>query len=323
VRVASGRVGEVGPEVRGSMAPWISDAHNVGRFRDATAKERFDAAYDRALEAWSSPPLAREVDTPFGVTNVLSCGASDGVPVVLLPAIAVSAASWFANVGSLGAHHPVFAVDTIGDVGRSRQTEPVRDGAAMSLWLDEVLATLGANRVHLVGLSYGGWIALNQACRSPRHLASVTAVDPPGAIARTRTRLMLEVLPDAILAKVAKSDDALHRLLRRLNNGALPKQPLLDLSVAGLRTFIAKQPRPRHLTDDELASISIPTCLLIGGRSPLTDASRAVDRARRLIDNVDADIVPDSGHMLPVEEPTAFNEHVLHFLGRVDQAPRP
>jgi pimeloyl-ACP methyl ester carboxylesterase len=305
------------------MAPWTSDAHNIGRFRDAAAKARFDAAYDRALAAWSSPPSPREVDTPFGVTNVLSCGASEGVPIVLLPAVAVSAASWFANAGSLGARHPVFAVDTIGDVGRSRQTEPVRDGAAMSHWLDAVLAALDADRAHLVGLSYGGWIAMNQAWQSPHHLASVTTVDPPGAIVRTRARLMLEFLPDAILAKVAKSDDALHRLLRRLNNGALPEQPLLDLSVAGLRTFIGKQPRPRRLTDDELASITIPTCLLIGGRSPLTDASQAVDRTRRLIHNVDADIVPDAGHMLPVENPAVFNEHVLRFLGRVEQTPHP
>jgi pimeloyl-ACP methyl ester carboxylesterase len=193
----------------------------------------------------------------------------------------------------------------------------------MSRWLDAVLAALGADRVHLVGLSYGGWIALNQACRSPHRLASVTAVDPPGAIVRTRTRLMLEFLPDAILAKVAKSDAALHRLLRRLNNGALPKQPLLDLSVAGLRTFIGKQPRPRRLTDDELASITIPTCLLIGARTPLTDARQAIERGRRLIHNVDADVVPNAGHMLPVEKPAVFNERVLRFVGRVDQAPHP
>jgi pimeloyl-ACP methyl ester carboxylesterase len=238
---------------------------------------------------------------------------------VLLPAIAVSAASWFANAGPLSAHHPVLAVDTIGDVGRSRQTEPVRDSAAMSRWLDAVLAALDVDRVHLVGLSYGGWIALNQACRSPDRLASVTAVDPPGAIVRTRMRLMFEFLPDAILARLGKSDGALHRLLRRLNNGALPEQPLLDLSMAGLRTFIGKQPRPRRLTDDELASIAIPTCLLIGGRSPLTDASQAVERAHRLIRDVDADIVPEAGHMLPVENPAAFNEHVLRFLGRIDQ----
>ena len=303
------------------MAAGAHQQQNVGRFRDVAAQARFEAAYDRALRAWSTPPSSQEVNTSFGVTNILSCGVSEGVPVVLLPAIAVSAASWFANAGPLGAHHPVIAVDTIGDVGRSRQTEPVRDGAAISRWLDEVIDALGADRVHLVGLSYGGWIALNQACRSSDRLASVTAVDPPGAIVRTRARLMIEFVPDAMLAKVAKSEPALHRLLRRRNNGALPDQPLLDLAVAGLRTFIGKQPRPRRMSDTELASIPIPTCLLIGGRSPLTDAPRAVDRACRVIRNVDTEIVADGGHMLSTENPTVFNERVLRFIGRIDQTP--
>jgi len=303
------------------MASRSHQLRHIGRFRDAAAQTRFEAAYDRALSAWPSPPSSREVDTPLGVTNILSCGASAGVPIVLLPAIAVSAASWFANAGPLGAQHPVVAVDTIGDVGRSRQTAPVRDGAAMSQWLDWVIDALGADRVHLVGLSYGGWVALNQACRSSDHLASVTAVDPPGAIVRTRARLMIEFAPDAVLAKVGKSDQALHRLLRRLNNGALPDQPLLDLSVAGLRTFIGKQPRPHRMSDAELASIDTPTCLLIGARSPLTDARRAVDRARGLIHNVDAEIVPNAGHMLSIENPTVFNERVLRFIGRIDETP--
>jgi len=305
------------------MAARAHQEHNVGRFRDAAAQARFEAAYHRALRAWSTPPSSREVETSFGFTNILSCGASAGVPVMLLPAIAVSAASWFANAGPLGAHHPVIAVDTIGDVGRSKQTEPVRDGAAMSRWLDEVIDALGADRVHLVGLSYGGWIALNQACRSSDRLASVIVVDPPGAIVRTRLRLMIEFAPDAMLAKVAKSEPALHRLLRRLNNGTLPHQPLLDLSVAGLRTFISKLPRPRRLSDRELAAIPIPIYLLIGGQSPLTDAPRAVERVRRLIRNVDTEIVPDAGHMLAVENPAGFNAHVLRFVRRIGHTPHP
>ncbi len=295
---------------------------NTGRFRDAAAQERFEAAYERALEAWPRPPLQRHVDTRFGLTNILSCGASQGVPIVLLPAIAVSAPSWFANAGPLGAQHAVFAVDTIGDVGRSQQTEPVTDAAAMARWLDAVLDALGFDRVHLIGLSYGGWVALNQACRSPERLASITAVDPPGALVKTRARFMLEILPDAMLAKVAKSDAALQRLLRKLNNGALPDQPLLDLSVAGLRTFIGKLPRPRQLSDTELGSIRIPTYILIGGRSPLTEAARAVERVCELIPHVDAEIVPDAGHMLPTENPGAFNGRVLQFIDRVDDVRR-
>ena len=43
---------------------------------------------------------------------------------------------------------------------------------------------------------------------------------------------MIKIVPDALLA-LAKSEKAIHRLMGRLNNGAVPEQPLLDLSIRG------------------------------------------------------------------------------------------
>ncbi len=296
------------------------DAGRIGRFRNPAAESRFLAAYDRALGAWPSAPKQLDVDTRYGKTHVLSCGSSTGVPIVLLPAIAVSAASWWGNVGALGARHPVLAIDRIGDVGRSRQTTRIGGASEFAGWLDELLRELGAHRVHLVGLSYGGWGALNQAVRRPERLASVTSVDPPGAILRPRAKLIIQIAPDAIIATIGKSDRALLRMLRLLNNGSVPTQPLLDLSVDGLRTFLGKQPPPRRLTDAQLSSIRTPTLVLFGSRSPLTNSARAAERLRRLVSNVEVEIVTDAGHMLPVERPDLFNQRVLQFVDAVDSA---
>lgn len=290
----------------------------LGRFRSPAARGRFEAAYERALDAWPATTSQRDVVTQFGTTHVVSCGAPDGAPIVLLPAIAVSAASWFANAGPLAAQHRVHAIDIIGDVGRSVQEVPVRNGAALAVWLSEVFDGLGVERAHLVGLSYGGWVALNQAARAAERLASVTAIDPPGAITRARTRFMLEILPDALLAKLTKSDRPLLRLLQKLNDGVVPAEPLLGLSVTGLRCFIGRLPRPRRVTDTELASISTPTLLLIGERSPLTNSRAAVARARQHIAKLDADIVSGAGHMLPVQNPAIFNERLLRFIDAVN-----
>jgi pimeloyl-ACP methyl ester carboxylesterase len=194
----------------------------------------------------------------------------------------------------------------------------VRTGVDLAEWLDDVLASLDVRGAHLVGLSYGGWVALNQACRTPDRVASVTAVDPIGAIGRAHATFLLKILPDSILASVAKSDHALHRLLRRLNNGTKPAQPMLDLSVAGLRTFRAQQPYPRRISDEDLKAIGIPTLLLFCGSSPVNHAPRASRRARDLIAGVVTEVVPDAGHMLPVEQPALFAGRVLGFIDDVD-----
>jgi pimeloyl-ACP methyl ester carboxylesterase len=285
----------------------------IGRFRDDAARERFLTAYDHALASWPAAPTHLDVETGYGPTHVLSCGSGPGGPIVLLHGVAVSSPSWFASVGALSETHRVFAIDSIGDAGRSTQTAPVRSGDDMSRWLDEVLAGLGVDRVHLIGLSYGGWLALNQASRSPDRLLSVTAVDPIGAIGRPSTAFMIKIVPDSVLA-LAKSDRAIHRLLRRLNNGTTPAQPLLDLSMTGLRSYLGKQPFPKRLTDDDLRAIVTPTLVLLAERSPVNRVHQAVARARDLLANVETDVVPDTGHMVPVERPALFTDRVLRFI---------
>jgi pimeloyl-ACP methyl ester carboxylesterase len=126
------------------------------------------------------------------------------------------------------------------------------------------------------------------------------------------------MIPDGILAKFAKSEKALHRLLRRLNNGVLPAQPLLDLSVLGLRTFRAKQPFPKRMSDEQLRGIGTQALLLFGERSPVNHARRAADRSRRCIPNAESEVVPDAGHMLPVEQPELFTRRVLSFIDDID-----
>lgn len=306
------------------MAPERGDARKLGRFRDPDAQRRFLTAYDAALTFWPSPPAHLHVETRHGTTHVLSVGPSTGTPIVLLHAVAVASPAWFADIAALSEHHPVYAIDTITDAGRSTQQTRVRDADDLAAWLVDVLAALDLTRVHLVGLSYGGWLALNQARRSPERLASITSVDPPGALGRPSAAFVVKILPDSVLAKFTKSDKALHRLLRLLNNGVTPEQPLLDLSVAGLRTFRARQPFPKRMTDEELRGIHVPALLLFGERSPVNHARRAAERCRRCIPNAETDVVPDAGHMLPVEKPELFTRRVLSFIDDIDiRAPAP
>jgi pimeloyl-ACP methyl ester carboxylesterase len=292
----------------------------LGRFRSDAARQRFLAAYDAALEKWPTPPRHREVSTAFGTTHVLQAGPAAGTPIVLLHAIAVSSPAWYSDIAALGASHPVYAIDTITDPGRSTQSAPVRNGEDFAAWLSEVLDALHLNGIHVVGLSYGGWLALNQAHRAPKCIASITAVDPVGALGRTKTSFMIKIVPDALLV-FAKSEKAIHRIMGRLNNGAVPDQPLLDLSVAGLRTFVAKQPFPKRMTDEELRSITVPTLLLLCARSPVNNAQRAAQRAHRCIPEVEVEVIADSGHMLPVEHPEEFTQRVLSFVDGLDMSP--
>jgi pimeloyl-ACP methyl ester carboxylesterase len=307
---------------RNAAVSHTAEATNDGRlsgFRNDEARTRFLAVYDDAIASWPVTPEQSDVDTRFGPTHVLTCGPPAGVPVVLLHGIAVSAASWAPNIGMLSERHRVVAADAMADAGRSVQRAPLANGADLARWLGDVVDALGAERVHVVGLSYGGWIALNVALHAPERLQSVTMVDPPNAFAAAPATALLKLAPDAVLAKFAKSDAALHRILRRMNGGSLPGQPMLDLSVAGLRCFTGKAPRPVRCNDDELRSITTPALVLFGERTPVTNVERAQERAR-LMPNATVEVVPGAGHAIPAERPEWFDTRVLAFLEGIEPA---
>jgi hypothetical protein len=106
-------------------------ASQLSTFRSAEGKRLYLDAYRQVLEEWPVPFEELMVPTAFGDTHVPVSGAPGAAPVVLLHATGTSATGWLKNVGSLSQHHRVFAVDIIGEAGRSRQHALLRDRHAL------------------------------------------------------------------------------------------------------------------------------------------------------------------------------------------------
>ncbi|WP_216216168.1 alpha/beta fold hydrolase [Amycolatopsis aidingensis] len=134
--------------------------------------------YDAILD-WPLPYEDLTVETSFGPTYVRRSGG-DGEPLVLLHGMSDTSLMWQPYVAGLGPDHALYAVDSMGKPGRTVQTAPMLDARSNADWLAEVLDGLGHDKVHLVGLSRGGWLALNQAIHAPERVSRVTVFDPAG-----------------------------------------------------------------------------------------------------------------------------------------------
>jgi pimeloyl-ACP methyl ester carboxylesterase len=289
----------------------------VGHFRSAEGRARFERAYAAALATWPTAPSPLDVPTRFGPTHVNACGAAAGTPIVLLHGLFMTSTSWAPNVAALGERHPVFAVDTICDAGLSVQERAVGGGVDLAAWLDDVLAGLDLARAHLVGLSYGSWLALNQALRAPERVASVTAIEPPGVITRGKVSILCEM----VRAGVVRSDRALERLTGILGGGTPLPEPLLDVLAGAFRDFKVVQPFAELLKDDQLRSITTAMLLVFGARSPMSNGQRALDRASRLVPNLRAELVAGAAHTPTLEQPDVLNRMILDFVEGVDGNP--
>ncbi|MCT2585412.1 alpha/beta fold hydrolase [Actinophytocola gossypii] len=270
----------------------------IGDFRSREHRERYVERYVDAMRVAPVPSKELDVDTAFGVTRVYRWGEPGGRPIVLLPGLSATAACWAPLVGDLSAEHPVYAVDTIGEPGMSVQTAPLRDHADRARWLDEVLAGLGIDDVHLVGGSSGGFYAVQQAIHAPERLGRVTLLDPT----TVTVRFARSVMWIGLLATLVDRDPLWRLFLRRMAGGDVLDRADVRLILAGIRNFRARMPPQFRPPADRIAAIRVPVLALFAGRSRVHEATRAAARFRELLPEAEVELWPEADHLMWLTE---------------------
>lgn len=95
-----------------------------------------------------------------------------------------------------------------------------------------------------------------------------------------------------------------------------------QVSESDVELFLAgiKNDRPPRsilanvFKDEALRRIQTPTLLVIGEQEVIYKPRRAVERATRLIPNVQAQIIPHAGHGSVIEKPQEASRVLLAFL---------
>lgn len=290
-------------------------------------RSAFLSAYDALLDRWPVPVDTLDVATPWGTTRVNAAGPPDAPPLLLLHGGGATAASWWANVGELARTARVFAVDRIGEAGRSapaghpapmRPLRPMRRHASRTVdelhdWLDAVLDALGTGPADLCGHSYGGWIALGYALRRPDRVGRLALLDPTGCLTGYRPSYLLHAAP-----MLARPSERRARAFLAWETGGVP----LDPDWARLYGLAATYPAPRPVTGPRptapaLAALRAPCLLLPAADSRPHDARTLAARAARLLPRARVRTLPGvSHHGLPYLRPAALNAELTAFLAR-------
>jgi pimeloyl-ACP methyl ester carboxylesterase len=250
------------------------------------------------------------VETTYGQVQSYRFGESDGTPILLLHGRGATSNMWAPNIPALAAEHTVWAIDTLGEPGRSVQTLPITSSAEQAIWLAEVLDFLELDRVHVAGVSAGGWLAFNQALHTPERIASLTMIEPAHVLARFSKRFLLGGM--ALLPGLPERFGT--RYLQWVSGDPSMDQPLARLLTSGLRDYRMHLPMPSYGTDDALRSLRVPTLALLGGRSVVHNPREAARRAQSLIPDNETELCPDATHALSGEFPQQLNARLLQFV---------
>lgn len=301
----------------------MTDTHReLARWRSDEGRRAYYQAYDATLSLWPVPFESLMIATRFGDTHAIVSGPPDAPPLLLLHAAGLSATQWHPNAGDLSRDYRVHALDFIGDSGKGRQTVAILSPDDSARWLADVLDSLGLSDAHVVGSSQGGWFGLNLALRIPDRVRRLVLLAPAASLLPFRRAAEISIRLGPLLPFGFMAGISLTGLFGRRYQ--VPELFERQLAV-GLEQFRYQQDAvfPSQLDDDQLRRVACPTLVLIGEHEMIYDPELALERARRLNADVEAELVPNAGHLLGMERSELVDQRVLAFLGHAQPEPRP
>lgn len=235
-----------------------------------------------------------------------------------------SARTWTAVMDRLASTNRCVAID---QRGWGRSEAPAGDYAIRDL-ADDALAVIGALELDdylLVGHSMGGKVAQVVAGDRPAGLRGVVLIAPaPAAPAAPITDEFRQQLLGAYLTR----DGVLEGLeIVGSYEGLSPelREQVVSDSMAGAPQ--AREAWPNTMISEDvssaLAGIDVPVLVLGADHDPIEPVSLLAEHVVARIAGAALEVISDSGHLIPLEQPQQIADRITAFVDRLPQPPLP
>lgn len=244
-----------------------------------------------------------------------------GPPLLCIMGLGASLETWVAQREAFAARYRVILFDNRGAGGSECPPPPwtVPDMAADAIG---VLDALGIARAHVLGVSMGGMIAQEMAigwpARVDRMVVAVSFARPDPLrraflLFRRWARLQgadlvqegVANLPWLVSPRVLNDPDRLEEIL-----GVVGAMPLMAADAYSHQIDAILE----HDTLSRLGAVRSPTLVLAADEDVLTPLTLSREIAAA-IPGARLEVLPRGNHAVQIEDPEAFNDAVLRFLG--------
>ena len=260
-----------------------------------------------------------------------------GAPVLALHGGPGSTHNYFAPLERLGKERTVVLYDQIG-CGRSDRPQDIRWSVAV--FCDELVAVrdqLGLDRIHLLGTSWGGMLALEHLLAGAEGIVSLVLSSTLASVDEwaAEQRLLRNALPSAVVEALDRHESAgtydepeYERAMeaffdRHFYRGPKPRAELERMAVEKATDVYRAMQGPNEWTvtgalrgwdvRDRLGEINVPTMVIRGRHDMCTDAIAAT-----LVDGIGGArevVLEESSHTPVLEETDLYLNVVGGFFG--------
>jgi pimeloyl-ACP methyl ester carboxylesterase len=274
-----------------------------GLFKSDEARAKVEGWFERFRARVPGETASRVLPTSFGDTHLLVGGPEDGPPLVLLHGALASSAHVLSELGALLERFRVYSVDVIGQSVKSAGVRlPVNDDS-YGRWLGEVFDGLGLARAHLVGISWGGFVAQRFVAVAPERVERLVLLVPAGVVTGPAIAGFLEVGWPMTKYLLAPSPARLEAFMRGLLTTTDDAEWTGYLGDAFLSYRMQDMKVPGLSRDGEFARLTAPT-LVVGADQDVSFPGEALlARAKVLFPSLaDTELLRDCRHSPPTTD---------------------
>jgi pyruvate dehydrogenase E2 component (dihydrolipoamide acetyltransferase) len=272
-----------------------------------------EPAAETAVGAETASP--RELEAAGLRLRYLALGEGDSVPVLLLHGFGADLNAWMFTQPALAEGRRVIALDLPGHGGSAKQLDHV-DAESLTVVVDDVLNALGIERIHLVGHSMGGGIAISFALRELESVATLTLISSASLGSEINAAFI-----DGFL-RAARRREAIEALNLLVNDPALVSRTMiedvlrykrLDGVPEALAAFAEEWfpgGRQRVALSDAVATLKLPVQIIWGREDRIIPVTHAEALASRL----PVHIIEQTGHLPHMEKAGEVNRLIRRLI---------
>ncbi len=248
----------------------------------------------------------------------------EGEPLVLIPGFRTGLWLWFKQTGTFAEKFRTIVFDPRG-IGRSGNLEGALTIKTIADDVAGLLSALGIERAHILGASFGGFVAQEFAISYPQMtgslilcctssggaghvlppvsaLQSLATIEKLNMEERTRQNLLMAFSPKF----AGEQPDEIERVIElRLRN------PVTDAAH-----FAQLQAAAHFDTSARVSHITAPTLVLTGDEDTIVPPVNASNLAAQ-IPHARLKVIAGGSHMFFIEQPEKFNHTVIEFIDQV------
>ncbi len=288
---------------------------SYNQFRSDKTNIEYENYLEKCEDRWSVESNNYYVSTSFGKTFVRQYG--NGEPLVLLPGTMSSSLQYAKQIEQFATKYIVFAIDTIGDFGKSYLSKKIESTDDYVQWQKELYDHLNFDGdISIMGVSMGAWLGALYSSKYS-NVSKLILISPVAVVANISLKsTLLGITPMLFpfLSKFCMKKYFTDFLDTSEDADNIFEEKIFESIMISKKCFKPVAPQiPKQFCRSEIDSIQCRVLYFVGENELMYNAKKGLEYFNSEFKNGVGECIKDAGHDLMEIRPEYIADKVMSF----------